>query len=163
MLRRGPFIPAVTIQCGGTGSAASEKGEPIAMISNTFIIRPCAAATCVRSFLDRRNMCDSACALRERPRARCAMCEDRRRCAGFRALPCYLLLPIVPPGSRAAVRRLSPQVRGGRCRSSAARAKCRMHNGFYRPTVRAARKRNSDALRRVVLTPQQAFSRLPAP
>ena len=37
--------------------------------------------------------------------------------------------------SRAAVRGLSPQVRGGRCRSSAARAKCRLHNGFHRPTV----------------------------
>jgi len=38
------------------------------------------------------------------------------------ALICYLVLPIVPPGSRAAVRGLSPKVRGGRCRSSAARA-----------------------------------------
>ena len=28
-----------------------------------------------------------------------------------------------------------PQVRGGRCRSSAARAKCRLHNGFHRLTV----------------------------
>ena len=30
---------------------------------------------------------------------------------------------------------LSPQVRGGRCRSSAARTKCLLHNGFHRPTA----------------------------
>ena len=30
---------------------------------------------------------------------------------------------------------LTPQVRGGRCRSSAARAKCRRLNSFHRPTV----------------------------
>ena len=60
---------------------------------------------------------------------------------------------IVPPGSRAAVRGLSLQVRGGRCRSSAARAKCRLHNGFHRPTACAVRKRDKDALRRVILTP----------
>ncbi len=126
------------------------------MISNTFIIRPCAAATYVQRLPDLRNMCDGACALRERLRARCAMCEDRRRCPGFRALPCYLLLPIVPPGSRAAVRRLSPQVRGGRCRSSAARAKCRWHNGFHGPTGCAVRKYNRDAFRRLVLTPDAA-------
>ena len=38
---------------------------------------------------------------------------------------------LVPPGSRAAVRELSPQVRGGRCRSSTARAKYRLQNGFH--------------------------------
>ena len=36
-------------------------------------------------------------------------------CARLHALICYLMLPIVPPGSRAALRGLSPQVRGGRC------------------------------------------------
>ena len=61
---------------------------------------------------------------------------------------CYLVLPIVPLGSRAAVRGLSPQVRGGRCRSNAARAKCRLHNGFHCQTVWAVRKRDRDALRR---------------
>ena len=42
---------------------------------------------------------------------------------------------LVPLGSRVAVRELFPQVRGGRCRSSAARAKCRLHNGFHRPSI----------------------------
>ena len=55
------------------------------------------------------------------------------------ALLCCLALPIVPPGSRAAVRRLSPQVRGGRWRSSAARAKGRLHNGFLHPTGGSSR------------------------
>ena len=50
------------------------------------------------------------------------------------ALICRLVLPMVPLGSRATVRGLSPQVRGGRCRSSAARAKRRLQNSFHRPT-----------------------------
>ncbi len=108
------------------------------MNSNTFIMRSCAAATC---------------ALRQRPRLRCAMCNERRRRTRLPALLCYLLLPIVPPGSRAAVRGLSPQVRGGRCRSSAARAKCRWYNGFHGPTGCAVRKHDGDAFRRFVLTP----------
>ena len=124
------------------------------MNSNTFIIRPCAAATCARRLPVRRNMCNSACALRE-----------RRRRAGRPALLCYLLLPIVRLGSRAAVRGLSPQVRGGRCHSSAARAKCRLHNGFHSPSACAARKHDRDAIRRLVLTPHaslmQAYHRVP--
>ena len=49
--------------------------------------------------------------------------EECRRAALPRALSRCLVPPVVPPGSRAAVLGLSPQVRGGRCRSSAARAK----------------------------------------
>ena len=45
-------------------------------------------------------------------------------CTGvLAALLCHLLRRVVPLGSHAAVRGLSPQVRDGRCRSSAARAK----------------------------------------
>ena len=65
-----------------------------------------------------------------------------------RALICAPLLPTLPPGRRAAVRDTVPQVRGGRCRSNAARAKCAMHNGFHPPSASAARKRVDDALRR---------------
>ncbi len=65
-------------------------------------------------------------------------------------LPCRHVLPVLPLGSRAAVRGLSPQVRGGRCRLSAARAEGLSHNGFHRPADGAARKRGRDALRRVV-------------
>ena len=64
------------------------------------------------------------------------------------ALICAPLLPTLPPGRRAAVRDGLPQVRGGRCRSNAARAKCARHNGFHPPSVCAARKRVDDALRR---------------
>ena len=48
-----------------------------------------------------------------------------------RALICDLVLPIVTIGSRAVVRGVLPQVRGGRCRLYAARAKCRLHNSFH--------------------------------
>ena len=51
------------------------------------------------------------------------------------ALLCYLVLPIVTLGSRATVRELFPQVRGGRRRSSAARANCRIRNGLHRPVA----------------------------
>ncbi len=47
----------------------------------------------------------------------------------------YLVFPIVPLGSRMAVREPFLLMRGGRCRSSAARAKRRLGNGFHRPTV----------------------------
>ena len=66
------------------------------------------------------------------------------------------LLPRLPPGRRAAVRDTVPQVRGGRCRSSAARAKCGSHNGFHPPSACAARKQVDDALRRFVHTPHGA-------
>ena len=42
------------------------------------------------------------------------------------------MLPIVPPGSRATDREPSPEVRGGRGRSSAARASCRIDDGLLR-------------------------------
>ena len=43
--------------------------------------------------------------------------------------------PIVPPGSRAAVRGPSPQVHEVNRRSVAARANCRLHDDLHRPTV----------------------------
>ena len=59
----------------------------------------------------------------------------------LRAWPCAddalhrrFLLPMLTPGSRAAVRVVFPQVRGGRCRSNAARARCRIRNGLLRPS-----------------------------
>jgi len=44
-------------------------------------------------------------------------------------------------------------VRGGRCRSSAARAKCPACNGLQCAVAWLARKRVDDALRRFLLTP----------
>ena len=72
------------------------------------------------------------------------------------ALSCYLVLPILTLGSRAAVRDMFPQVRGGRCRSSAARAKCPACNGLQCAVAWLVRKRVDDALRRFVLTPHAA-------
>ena len=55
-------------------------------------------------------------------------------------------------------------MRGGRCRSSAARAKCRLQNGFHVPSAWASGKQDWDALRRVVLTPHASrCSRLGRP
>ncbi len=82
-----------------------------------------------------------------------------RRLSYSPALSCYLVLPILPPGSRSTVRNVFPQVRGGRCRSSAARAKCPACNGMQCAVAWLARKRVGDALRRVVLTPEAFFSR----
>ena len=58
----------------------------------------------------------------------------------------YIVLPVLPPGSRAAVRGLSPQVRGGRYRSSAARAECPACNGLQCVVAWLARKRVDDVL-----------------
>ena len=66
---------------------------------------------------------------------------------------CCLLLPRLPPGSRAAVWILFPELRGGRCRSSAARANYRQQVSLLRLIVQAARKQDGDALRRFGLTP----------
>ena len=66
------------------------------------------------------------------------------------------VLPTLPAGCRAAVRRPFLLMRGGRCRSSAARAKCRWQNGFHVPSAWASRKRDRDAFRRVVLTPERS-------
>ena len=73
------------------------------------------------------------------------------------ALSCYLVLPILTLGSRAAVRDMFPQVRGGRCRSSAARAKCPACNGLQCAVAWLVRKRVDDALRRFVLTPHASM------
>ena len=66
----------------------------------------------------------------------------------LRALIRYLVLPTLPAGSRAAVRELFPEVRGGRGRSSADRASCRLQIGLLRANVRAVRKQDADAIRR---------------
>ena len=47
----------------------------------------------------------------------------------------YLALPMMSPGIRARVNGTRPNMRGGRCRSSAARANCRPHNGLHRPSI----------------------------
>ena len=78
-------------------------------------------------------------------RPRCAPRKLRAPCTCVRALICRRALRIVRSGSRATVRELFPQVRGGRCRSSAARAKGRLHNGFHSPSACATRKRVDDA------------------
>ena len=70
-----------------------------------------------------------------------------------RVLNCSPVLPILRLRSRAAVRDMFPQVRGGRCRSSAAGANCRLHNGFLSPSACASRKRINDPIRRLDLTP----------
>ena len=76
---------------------------------------------------------------------------DRRR-----VLNCSPVLPILRRRSRAAVRDMFPEVRGGRCRSSAAGAKYRLHNGFLSPSACACRKRIKDPIRRLDLTPHAA-------
>ena len=85
----------------------------------------CAAVTCA----------PVPAASRSQQAWRCVFCE-RGRCAPLLpALICYLVLPVVALGSRATGRELYPLVRGGRCRSSAARANCRIHNGLHCPIV----------------------------
>ena len=74
-------------------------------------------------------------------------------CARRRVLNCSPVLPILRRRSRAAVRDMFPEVRGGRCRSSAAGAKYRLHNGFLSPSACASRKRIKDPIRRLDLTP----------
>ena len=64
---------------------------------------------------------------------------------------CQLVIPVVPHEGHAVVRGSALQVHGGRYRSSMARAKYRMHNGFQCRIVRAGKKRNPDVLRRVGL------------
>ncbi len=51
------------------------------------------------------------------------------------ALICFPVFLIVPPGNRAAVRELSPRMRGGRWRSRDGRAKLRLQNGLRRPNA----------------------------
>ena len=49
------------------------------------------------------------------------------------------------------------QVRGGRCRSGAFLANCRIPSGLHRPSVRAEKKLGFDALRWLVLTPHASL------
>ena len=77
-------------------------------------------------------------------------------CARRRVLNCSPVLPILRRRSRAAVRDMFPEVRGGRCRSSAAGAKYRLHNGFLSPSACASGKRIKDPIRRLDLTPDAA-------
>ena len=74
-------------------------------------------------------------------------------CARRRVLNCSPMLPVLRLRSRAAVRDMFPQVRGGRCRSRAAGAKYRLHNGFFSPSASASGKRIKDPIRRLDLTP----------
>ena len=60
------------------------------MSSIAFAVRPCAVVTCARHSPVRWNMCGRACALRERPRPRCAMCDERRRRLAPGHVFCYL-------------------------------------------------------------------------
>ena len=70
-------------------------------------------------------------------RSMAAIIEESLEMRGIRPLDTAreIALPIVTPGSRAAVGNVFPQVRGGRCRSSAARANCRSHNGLHRSST----------------------------
>ena len=78
--------------------------------------------------------------------------HDCRRCRyHWRALLCYLVLPIALLGSCAAVRELFSHMCGGRCRSNAARAKCRLYTGLHRTSTWAVKKRDRDAFRRFIL------------
>ena len=89
-----------------------------------------------RSVQSRRHVAD-----RDHPQRPCLGCFASAPSRGCRitaargALAMPDVLPVVTLGSRASVREPFPQVRGGRCRSSAARANCQMHNGFLRPTA----------------------------
>ena len=68
-------------------------------------------------------------------RRQCGRSEGPRFASLPRALLCYLVLPIVTRGSHAAGREPFPNMRDGRCRSSAARANCQSRNGLHYPVT----------------------------
>ena len=77
------------------------------------------------------------------------------------ALPYWQLLPILHPGSRATRREVSSQVRGERCRSSAARANRRKHRALDIPMPESVQGDNH-ALRRLPYHVPRSESTFPA-
>ena len=65
--------------------------------------------------------------------SRCAACEKHDPSLAPRAIICYLVIPVMTPTSRVVVRGEFPPVRGGRIRSSAARANRLIRGGFQWP------------------------------